>query len=93
MNHSLLKATCAWLRKTSCQYILELMEVTSALYAGALITLLLVLVRLYFTTAVHEVYIWIMWLADVKHLRTLPSPSKAKRWIVGHALEVILLTI
>ena len=70
---------------------LELMEVTSTLYAGALITLLLVLVRLYFTAAVHEVHKWITWLADVKHLRTLPSPSKAKRWIFGHAFEVLHL--
>ncbi|XP_065910275.1 ultra-long-chain fatty acid omega-hydroxylase-like [Dysidea avara] len=58
------------------------MDVAYSLFGGVL--LLLVLTRLSFI--IRKVRAWITWCADVKHLRSLPSPPK--RWILGHMLEL-----
>ncbi|XP_065910268.1 ultra-long-chain fatty acid omega-hydroxylase-like [Dysidea avara] len=61
------------------------MDVTYSLFAGALVTLLLlVLTRLSFI--IRKVHVGVTWCADIKYLRSLPSPPK--RWIFGHALEL-----
>lgn len=61
------------------------MDIVYSLVAGVLAILLLgLLIRL--PVIVRQVREWIAWYADVRHLRTLPSPPR--QWLVGHALKV-----
>ena len=66
------------------------MDVAYSLFAGALVTLLLLLVLTRLSFIIREACAWITWCVDVKYIRSLPSPPKAKRWIVGHMLEVCI---
>ena len=63
---------------------------TTTVYFSLLMGILVVLslvILMYLPTVTNEVGLWITWLYNIKHLRSLPSPPTT-HWMWGHATEV-----
>jgi len=61
------------------------MNLAYSVFVGAIIIVLLLLVT-QLSTIFLKVRSWVTWCAEIKYLRSLPSPPK--HWLWGHALEV-----
>ncbi|XP_065910276.1 cytochrome P450 4B1-like [Dysidea avara] len=67
-----------------------MMDLSYSLLIGLLVTILLLALvypRVYLSTITRAIGVWITWYRDVKHLRSLPSPTP-RHWLWGHALEI-----
>ena len=60
----------------------------STVFLMGILVVLSFIILIYLPTVTREVGLWITWLYNIKHLRSLPSPP-ARHWIWGHAAEVI----
>ena len=65
-------------------------KMVAAEYSSWLIgfgVILLLFVFAYLSSITREVSSWITWCYNIRHLRSLPSPSGG-HWILGHGTEV-----